>query len=49
MRDFAALFDAIDATTATSAKVDALVAYFRPPPTAPGPWPSSPGAVRGGW
>jgi DNA ligase 1 len=38
MRDFAALFDAIDATTATSAKVDALVAYFRDAPPADRAW-----------
>ena len=38
MRDFAALYDAIDATTATSAKVDALVAYFRDAPPADRAW-----------
>jgi DNA ligase 1 len=38
MRDFAALYDAIDATTATSEKVAALVAYFRAAPAADAAW-----------
>lgn len=38
MRDFAALYDAIDATTATGAKVEALVAYFRDAPPADRAW-----------
>ena len=38
MKQFAALYDTIDATTATSAKVDALVAYFREAPPADAAW-----------
>ena len=38
MRDFAALYDAIDATTATSGKVEALVRYFREAPPADRAW-----------
>jgi DNA ligase-1 len=38
MRDFAALVDAIDATTATSGKVEALVRYFREAPPADRAW-----------
>jgi len=38
MQQFAALFDAIDASTATSAKVAALVAYFRVAPAHDAAW-----------
>lgn len=38
MQHFAALYDAIDASTATSAKVAALVAYFRVAPPADAAW-----------
>ncbi len=38
MRQFAALYDAIDTTTATSAKVAALVSYFRAAPAADAAW-----------
>lgn len=38
MNRFAALYDAIDATTATGAKVDALSAYFRDAPPADAAW-----------
>ena len=38
MRQFAALYDAIDATTATTVKVAALVTYFRDAPAADAAW-----------
>lgn len=38
MHRFAALYDAIDATTATQAKVDALVRYFSDAPPADAAW-----------
>ncbi len=38
MRAFAALYDALDATTATQAKVDALVRYFAEAPPADAAW-----------
>ncbi|NUR56357.1 MAG: ATP-dependent DNA ligase [Acidobacteria bacterium] len=38
MRRFAALYDAIDRTTSTNAKVAALVAYFRSAPPADAAW-----------
>ncbi len=38
MKDFAALYDAIDATTATNEKVAALVAYFSMAPAADAAW-----------
>src|SRR6476661_2646470 len=38
MHRFASLYDTIDATTATGAKVDALVAYFRGAPPADAAW-----------
>ncbi len=38
MREFAALFDAIDASTATNDKVAALVSYFREAQTADAAW-----------
>ena len=38
MKNFADLYDAIDATTATQAKVAALVAYFRAAPPADAAW-----------
>ena len=38
MRAFAALYDAIDATTSTQAKVDALAAYFAAAPPADAAW-----------
>ncbi|WP_373070434.1 ATP-dependent DNA ligase [Gemmatimonas sp.] len=38
MKHFAALYDAIDATTATSEKVAALVAYFREAPAHDAAW-----------
>ncbi|MES2522951.1 MAG: ATP-dependent DNA ligase [Gemmatimonadota bacterium] len=38
MNRFAALYDTIDATTATGAKVEALVAYFRDAPPADAAW-----------
>ena len=34
MNAFAALFERLDATTSTNAKVDALAAYFRDTPPA---------------
>ena len=40
MKRFAALYDAIDGTTSTNAKVSAMVTYFsrkRLQPTRPGP------------
>ncbi len=41
MRRFAALYDAIDASTATTDKVAALVAYFRDAPAADAAWATS--------
>ena len=41
MKRFAALYDAIDRTTATSAKVAALVSYFREAPPADAAWAAS--------
>ena len=38
MRRFAALFDALDASTATNDKVAALVAYFAQAPAADAAW-----------
>jgi DNA ligase 1 len=38
VKDFAALYDAIDATTSTSAKVAAIVAYLRRAPAADAAW-----------
>ena len=38
MKRFATLYDAIDATTATTAKVAALIAYFRDAPAADAAW-----------
>src|SRR5919206_144094 len=38
MRRFAALYDAIDRTTSTNAKVAALVEYFRSAPPADAAW-----------
>ena len=38
MKQFAALYDAIDASTATSSKVAALVAFFRDAPPADAAW-----------
>lgn len=38
MKDFAALFAALDATTSTRAKTDALLAYFRRAPAADAAW-----------
>jgi DNA ligase-1 len=38
VRRFAALYDRIDATTATTVKVAALVAYFRDAPAADAAW-----------
>ena len=38
MKRFATLYDTIDATTATTAKVAALVAYFRDAPAADAAW-----------
>ena len=38
MRDFAALFEALDASTSTAAKVAALAAYFRAAPAADAAW-----------
>ncbi len=38
MRQFATLYDAIDATTATTVKVAALVTYFRDAPAADAAW-----------
>jgi DNA ligase-1 len=38
MRQFAELYDAIDSTTATTAKVAALVAYYREAPPADAAW-----------
>ena len=38
MRDFAALFEALDATTSTTAKVAALAAHFRTAPEADRVW-----------
>ena len=38
MKQFATLYDTIDATTATTAKVAALVAYFRDAPSADAAW-----------
>lgn len=38
MRAFAALYDAIDATTSTQAKVEALAAYFRDAPAGDAAW-----------
>ena len=38
MKDFAALYDAIDRTTATQGKVAALVSYFRTAPPADAAW-----------
>ncbi len=41
MHRFAALYDTIDRTTATTAKVSALVAYFRVAPAADAAWAAS--------
>ena len=38
MRDFALLYDAIDSTTSTNAKVAAMTAYFRTAPKADAAW-----------
>ncbi len=38
MREFAALFEALDASTSTAAKVAALAAYFRAAPAADAAW-----------
>ena len=38
MRRFAALYEALDRTTSTNAKVDALVGYFRAAPPADAAW-----------
>ena len=38
MKDFAQLFNALDASTATGAKVDALKAYFAVAPSADAAW-----------
>src|SRR5258708_23202931 len=38
MRRFSALYDAIDQTTSTNAKVEALAAYFRDAPPADAAW-----------
>src|SRR5438874_1918156 len=38
MRRFAALYDAIDSTTSTNAKVAAMVAYFSEAPAADAAW-----------
>lgn len=38
MKDFAALFAALDATTSTKKKTDALIAYFRGAPPADAAW-----------
>jgi DNA ligase-1 len=38
MRDFAALFEALDASTSTAAKVASLAAYFRAAPAADAAW-----------
>ncbi len=38
MRRFSALYDAIDRTTSTNAKVEALAAYFRDAPPADAAW-----------
>ena len=38
MKDFADLYERIDRTTSTAAKVEALVAYFRSAPAADAAW-----------
>src|SRR5574339_1033714 len=38
MKEFAALYDTIDSTTSTNAKVAAMVAYFREAPAADAAW-----------